>query len=71
MKLYEFLEKKYDECNFKDEIDFDEFIEGFMSGTFCTRSVHEAFWGEDDFLGTFNIGYEIDHENRRIELLFE
>jgi hypothetical protein len=69
--LYQFLEQKYNECEFKNEIDFDKFIEGFLDGSFHISSEHEAFWFDNDYLGTFNMTYKVDHKKQEIKLLFE
>lgn len=68
--LYEFLEEKYSNYERKDEVEFDEFIGSFLDNTFSIYATHEAF-ADDDFLGEFEMDFEIDHEGKEIKLLFK
>lgn len=68
--LYEFLEKLYEDSELKDEIDFDQFIDGFLDGTFNIESMHEGFFFED-FICNFNMDCKIDHDKKEIKLLFK
>lgn len=65
--LYEFVMELHSEHG--DGMDLDSFIDSFISDTFATAAVHEAF-ANDEFLGCFEMSYKIDHKNRKIELLF-
>ncbi len=66
--LYEFAIGLYSECG--KGMDLDSFIDDFMYGSLGVYSTHEAFLN-DKFIGCFEMTYKIDHENRKIELLFE
>lgn len=66
--LYDFVMELHSEHGIGT--DKDVFIHSFMSESFAIYSTHEAF-ADNEFIGCFKMNYRIDHENRKIELLFE
>ncbi|MDU4951100.1 MAG: hypothetical protein E6X21_02035 [Clostridium sp.] len=71
MKLYEYLENKWNndkKLNKNYNFTLNEFMTLWMENNLATDSVYEEFIG-DDFIGIHSRDYEIDHENKKIELL--
>ncbi|MGU9539279.1 hypothetical protein ACQX0N_09895 [Clostridium tepidum] len=66
--LYEFLEEKYEQ--FEEEMTLDEFIESFINENFGIGALSEGLL-DDEFLFYYEKSYRLDHQDKKIEFLFE
>lgn len=76
MNLFDYLEKKFNENEeYQNSYDFEDFVKWFLSETFgFNGSIHEGFVDREDddgFIGWFIPDFDLDFENKKIEMKIE